>query len=168
VNHGAWCTVGLRRPTLPRHHIVSMVHGNVVPQRSSQSPNPRGRTTQVATPSLFDLGLSGPEGDAAAARAFAEGLLICVAPGQDRRDARLLLTAACLHLQSWNGPDATLADLVEWLGVCDSGDVLARLRNQPPSLTEYAVSELGSLGAGEQSLALEMALSAANFAQALP
>jgi hypothetical protein len=152
-----------------------MVHGNVVPQRSLRDPNLSGRIRPRSSPkrgrsspSLFDLGLSGPEGDAAAARAFAEGLLICVAPGQDRRDARLLLTAACLHLQSWNGPDATLADLVEWLGACDSGDVLARLRNQPPSLTEYAVSELGSLGAGQQSLALEMALSAAKFAQALP
>jgi hypothetical protein len=145
-----------------------MIDGNVVPQRSAQSPNPPGRTTEFASPSLFDLGLSGPEGDAAAARAFAEGLLICVAPGQDRRDARLLLTAACLHLQSWNGPDATLADLVEWLGACDRVDVLARLRNQPPSLTEYAVSELGSLAAGQQSLALEMALTAAKFAQALP
>jgi hypothetical protein len=145
-----------------------MINGNVVPQCSPRSPNPSGRSTPVASTSLFDLGLSGPEGDAAAARAFAESLLIRVAPGQDRRDARLLLTAACLHLQSWNGPDATLADLVEWLGACDPGDVLARLRNQPPSLTEYAVDELGSFAADQQGLALEMALSAVKFAKGVP
>jgi hypothetical protein len=117
---------------------------------------------------LFDLGLSGPEGDAACARAFAESLLIRAAPGQDRRDARLLLTVVCLHLQSRNGPDPTVADLMEWLGAGSTGEVLTTLRGEPLSLTEYAVSELGGLAADHQSLALEMALAAAKFAQALP
>jgi hypothetical protein len=117
---------------------------------------------------LFDLGLSGPEGDAACARAFAESLLICVTPGQDRRDARLLLTVVCLHLQSRNGPDATLADLVEWLGARGREEVFAKLRGEPLSLTEYAVIELGSLAPEQQGLAVEMALAAAKLAQAAP
>jgi hypothetical protein len=159
------------------HHVVSMVDENVVPQPSLRDPNLSGSTRSRSSPqrgrsspSLFDLGLSGPEGDAAAARAFAESLLICVAPGQDRRDARLLLTAVCLHLQSRNGPDPTLVDLVDWLSAAGGGggDILAKLRGEPLSLSEYAVSELGSLAASQQSLALEMALSAAKFAQALP
>ena len=173
VNHGAWCTVSLRRPTLPRHHIVSMVHGNVVPQRSLRDPNLSGRTRPRSPPqrdrsslSLFDLGLTGPEGDAATARAFAERLLIPAAADQDRRDARLLLTVVCLHLQSRNGPDATLADLVEWLSADRRGEVFAMLREGPLSLTEYAVNELGSLAAERQSLAMEMALTAAQLAQA--
>jgi hypothetical protein len=115
---------------------------------------------------LFDLGLSGPEGDAASARAFAESLLIRVAPGQDRRDARLLLTVVCLHLQSRNGPDATLGDLVEWLGPGGCEDVLVKLRGEPLSLTDYVVNELGSLAGEQQSLAVEMALNAAQLAEA--
>jgi hypothetical protein len=150
-----------------------MVHGNVVPQRSFRDPNLSGRTRPRSSPqrgrsspSLFDLGLSGPEGDAASARAFAESLLIRVAPGQDRRDARLLLTAVCLHLQSRNGPDATLGDLVEWLGPGGCEDVLVKLRGEPLSLTDYVVNELGSLAGEQQSLAVEMALNAAQLAEA--
>ena len=173
VNHGAWCTVRPRRPTLPRAHIVSMAHGNVVPQRSFRDPNesrqkrlPSRRQSSRSSQSLFDLGLSGPEGDAATARAFAESLLIRVAPGQDRRDARLLLTAVCLHLQGRNGPDATVSDLVEWLGARDRRDVLAKLHGGPLSLTDYAVNELGSLSEAQQSAAFELACTAAQLALA--
>jgi hypothetical protein len=117
-------------------------------------------TAPVLSPSLFDLGLSGPEGDAVTARSFSEKLLIRVAAGQDRRDARLLLTAVCLHLQSGLGPDATLADLVACLGRCGRSGLLATLSGDPLSLSEYAVCELGSISAGQLNLAREMALSA--------
>ena len=174
MNHGAWCTVDPRRPTLPRPHIVSMAHGNVVPQRSLRNPNqlgrirlPSRRRSSRSSPTLFDIGLSGPDGDAATARAFAEGLLIRVAPDQDRRDARLLLTAVCLHLQSRNGPDATIVDLVEWLGARDRNDVLAKLDGGPLSLTDYAVIELGSLTDPQQSSAIELASAAAQLALAV-
>ena len=174
VNHGAWCTVGLRRPTLPRNHIVSMAHGNVVPQRSFRDPNelgqkrlPARRQSSRSSPSLFDLGLSGPEGDAATARAFAEGLLIRVAPDQDRRDARLLLTAVCLHLQSRSGPDATVSDLLECLDARSRGDVLAKLHDGPLSLTDYALEELGSLTEAQQSAAVELVSAAAQLALAV-
>ena len=174
VNHGAWCTVGPRRPALPRRHIVSMAHGNVVPQRSLRNPIQSGqkrlpsrRQSSRSSQSLFDLGLSGPEGDAATARAFAESLLIRVAPGQDRRDARLLLTVVCLHLQSRSGPDATVSDLVEWLGARDRRDVLAKLHGGPLSLTDYAVNELGSLTDPQQSSAIELASAAAQLALAV-
>jgi hypothetical protein len=158
VNHGVWCTVRPRRPTLPRFHIVSMACGSLVPQSSFRDPKRSGRIKPRSppqwgrsSPTLFDLGLSGPEGDAATARVFAESLL----------------TAVCLHLQSRKGPDPTLADLVDWLDAGGYGEVFAKLRGEPLSLTEYAVSELGSLAAEQQSLAVEMAVCAAKLAQAL-
>jgi hypothetical protein len=151
-----------------------MACGSLVPQSSFRDPKRSGRIKPRSppqwgrsSPTLFDLGLSGPEGDAATARVFAESLLIRVAPTQDRRDARLLLTAVCLHLQSRKGPDPTLADLVDWLDAGGYGEVFAKLRGEPLSLTEYAVSELGSLAAEQQSLAVEMAVCAAKLAQAL-
>ena len=173
MGHGARSAQG--RPTLPRFHIVSMAHGDVVPQRSFRDSNAnqdrRGlrsrRGSGRSSPSLFDLGLSGAEGDAATARTFAESLLIRVADGQDCRDARLLLTAVCLHLQSLSGPDATVSDLVEWLGARGCGEVLAKLHGGPLSLTDYAVSELCSLTEAQQSEAVDLACTAAQLALAV-
>jgi len=89
--------------------------------------------------------------------------LIRVAPDQDRRDARLLLTAVCLHLQSRSGPDATVSDLVECLGAGGYGAVLAKLHGAPLSLTDYAFEELGSLTEAQQSAAAELASAAAQL-----
>lgn len=145
-----------------------------MPQRSLRDPNQSGqkrprsrRQSSRSGRSLFDLGLSGPEGDAATARAFAESLLRRVAPDQDRRDARLLLTAVCLHLQSRSGPDATVSDLVDCLGARGRGGVLAKLHEGPLSLTDYAVEELGSLTEAKQSAAVELVRAAAQLALAV-
>ena len=49
------------------------------------------------------LGLRVAGGDVVVARAFADRFLAPVAGLCDRRDARLLTTAICLHLDSGNG-----------------------------------------------------------------
>ena len=79
------------------------------------------------------------EGDVAAAHACACQLL---AGGRidalDGRDARLLLTSVCLHLHTHGAADLTASDLVSFLGGQGPEEILAILRDNPLSVTEYA------------------------------
>jgi hypothetical protein len=111
--------------------------------------------------SLVDLGLDCPEGDAVAARGFADRLLQPVAHGRDLRDARLLLTSVCLYLTSLEGPSATVGDLICWFEAGQSR--WGSLRDSPMQLLSFAYIELLNLGPASQSLALDLCLAAARL-----
>lgn len=109
---------------------------------------------------------SAAEGDVAAAHACASQLLALAGSTRDGRDARLLLTSVCLHLHTHGAADLTATDLVEFLGGQEPERMLGILRDNPLSLTEYAVIELSGLSTPQQSLAISMALAAAKSFQA--
>lgn len=115
--------------------------------------------------SLHDLGLVCPEGDVLSTRAFAERLLGPVANGRDARDARLLLTALCLHLLSIGGPSATVVELLTWL---EAGrgrlEAFAMLGKSPMQLLVFAHAEWINLAPNARSLAVDLCLSAATLA----
>ena len=110
---------------------------------------------------------SAAEGDVAAAHACACQLLAGVGSKGAGRDARLLLTAICLRLHSHGGAPLTAKDLIRFLGGQSVKAILAALRDAPLSLTEYAVIELGALSPAQQSVAVSLALDAAERFQAV-
>ena len=107
------------------------------------------------------------EGDVAAAYACACELLAGAASTNNRRDARLLLTSVCLHLHTHGAADLTASDLVKFLGGRRLEEIFAILRDNPLSLTEYAVIELGALSKPQQSAAVSTAHGAAEAFQAV-
>ena len=107
------------------------------------------------------------EGDVAAAHACASQLLALAGSTRDGRDARLLLTSVCLHLHTHGAADLTASDLVDFLGGQKPEQILAILRDNPLSLTEYAVIELSALSTRQQSSAVSLALLAAETFQAV-
>lgn len=120
----------------------------------------------MASPaSLHDLGLVCPEGDVLSARTFAERLLRPVANGRETHDARLLLTALCLHLMSAGGPGATVFELLTWLEAGRSRlEAFATLGSSPMQLLVFAHAEWLSLAPNARSLAVDLCLSAAKLA----
>ena len=114
---------------------------------------------------LSDLA-NAAEGDVAAAHACARQLLAGLGSTSDGRDARLLLTSVCLHLHTHGAANLTASDLVSFLGGQGPEEILAILRDNPLSLTEYAVIELGALPTPLQSSAVSSALAAAETFQA--
>jgi hypothetical protein len=114
--------------------------------------------------SLVDLGLTSVEGDAVAARDFADALLRSVAPDVDRRDARLLLTALCLHLLHLNGPLPKVSELLDWLGAARlRPQALEVLRDSPMQLVAYTYAEVLSLAPEARSLAVDLCIAAAKL-----
>jgi hypothetical protein len=111
---------------------------------------------------LLQLGLVGPEGDVIAARTFADRLLGSVAGPQDRRDARILLTAVCLFLTTETGPAPTAADLVHTLETLE--DLADLVGGNPQQFLDYARAEWLGWAPAERRLALGLARSAATRA----
>ena len=107
------------------------------------------------------------EGDVAAAHACACQLLAGAGSTSDGRDARLLLTSVCLHLHTHGAADLTASDLVRFLGGRRLEEIIAILRDNPLSLTKYAVIELGALSKPQQNAAVSLALGAAEAFQAV-
>ena len=107
------------------------------------------------------------EGDVAAAHACACELLAGAASTSNRRDARLLLTSVCLHLHTHGAADLTASDLVRFLGGQCLEEIFAILRDNPLSMTEYAVIELGALSKPQQSAAVSLAIGAAEAFEAV-
>ena len=120
----------------------------------------------MAVPNPLSKLANAAEGDVAAAHACASQLLALAGSTQDGRDARLLLTSVCLHLHTHGAADLTASDLVDFLGGQQPEKILATLRDNPLSLTEYAVIELSALSTPQQSLAVSLAFSAAKSFQA--
>jgi len=86
-------------------------------------------------------------GDVMAVRSFAETLL----RSQDLRDpafrdARLIMTAACLQLQSRAAPAPTVVDLLHVLASFESGlDAGSILGASPMQFVQYAAAEIDAL-----------------------
>ena len=114
---------------------------------------------------LSDLA-NAAEGDVAAAHACACQLLAGAGSMSVGRDARLLLTSVCLHLHTHGAADLTASDLVRFLSGQGLEKIFAILQDNPLSLTEYAIIELGALSTAQQSSAVSLALAAAETFQA--
>jgi hypothetical protein len=114
---------------------------------------------------LLEAGL----GDVLAARDFAETALAQVAPAV-RRDARLLLTAACLYLQScpWKAP--TVDDLLELLVALSSGaSSTEAFCRSPMQFVQFAGVELDALDPAMRLAALEASIrSVTRLASVIP
>ena len=93
-----------------------------------------------------------PGDDVLAARACARSLLVgAQASAGDLSQARLLLTAACLHVHARIGPDPTIADLRRLLVSLRAGaGAREALTSSPIQFVRYAAAELadsyGALG----------------------
>jgi hypothetical protein len=105
------------------------------------------------------LGLAG--GDVMAAWALADGLLDPGIDACDRRAARLLLAALCLHLDGENGPEPQLPDLARRLSAArHSARALRVLADSPMGFLRYACAELESLEAPALRRAIELGVRA--------
>ena len=112
---------------------------------------PRVRTCEPSATFVLPL----PCGDVSGAYRFAAWILKGVAPLGDLFAARLILTAVCVHLSSGNGPEPTLADLL---------NSLANLSTQSPPFPEFLRSGVQFLNyAALEIAALESALRAEAF-----
>ena len=107
-------------------------------------------------------------GDVWAARSCAEGLLhLSAAPSHVRGQARLVLTAACLHLQARVGPLPELSDLHQLLADMAGHDNQLRgaMALSPLQIVQYVAHEF--LGDAEGSdPAISLALRAVESARA--
>lgn len=109
------------------------------------------------------LGLSVACGDVVAARALAENLLAPLSSPRRRRDARLLLMAICLHLDSANGPEPQMEDVVRVLkATARSLSALNSLAESPIEFLRYAWAELQGLESEELHLAISLCLETAD------
>jgi hypothetical protein len=112
-------------------------------------------------PALSEFDICAAAGDVVAARALADRALSDVATFADRRDARLLLTAACLHLDSQNGPDPTWADLQHLLvRALRAPDSLASFGASPMQFLRFTWAELSGLELGALNAVLDQCLHA--------
>jgi len=107
---------------------------------------------------LFYLYLQGPSGDVVSSRTCAKAMLGALdAPSEVRRDARLILTAACLFLHGRTGPKPGLSDvisLLEQLGPGQHGrGVLAA---SPMQFLRFVDAELAELGATCRAAAIDL------------
>lgn len=103
-------------------------------------------------------------GDVLAARAYAHALLSGPpAPPALIGQARLILTAACLHVQSRIGPDPTLRDLRELLLRLGAGRAAwAPLAASPIQFVQYAAAEFADASDGALTAAIGAAVRALN------
>ena len=138
----------------PRHHLDGRYSGLDEGDPGLTAYDPLSKLANAA------------EGDVAAAYTCASQLLALTGSTRDRRDARLLLTSVCLHLHTHGSAELTASDLVDFLGAPGPEEILAILRHNPLSLTEYAVIELSALSTPQQSSAVSLALAAAKALQA--
>jgi|GEM_PF-6530272 len=108
-------------------------------------------------PSLLPAG-----GDVVSARACAIRILSFVPLASDPCNARLVLTAITLHLGSQNGPEPTLADLLNALARLsrDVGPPVEFLRS-PMQFLHYAALEIGELDPDARAHAFDLSLRAA-------
>ncbi len=114
-------------------------------------------------PDVFRLLLSSGGGDVRIARACAEALLSELGEPPSRLgDARLLLTAACLHLYPVAGPDPTLADLHAFLVSLGRPEARAwkAMAASPLGLVQYVAEEFKGESARSGSAALSLAIRA--------
>jgi len=100
-------------------------------------------------------------GDILAARACAAALLArSPAPPALTGQARLILTAACLHVQARIGPDPTVGELRELLVALSSGATAwSALASSPIQFVQYAAAEFGDAADGALS-AINLAIQA--------
>ncbi|MBV9511640.1 MAG: hypothetical protein JO303_15310 [Caulobacteraceae bacterium] len=98
-----------------------------------------------------------------AARAVAETLLNALpAVRAQRGAARLILTAACLHLHPITGPDPTLGDLRAFLRALAAADpnAWADLARSPLGLVQYVGQDFGGGDTPRAQAALALAVQA--------
>ncbi len=109
--------------------------------------------------SLFSCG-----GDVLAARACACSLLAhSPAPPALTGQARLILTAACLHIQAGIGPDPTVGELRDLLLALGSGATAwMALASSPIQFVQYVAAEFADSADGSLRSAIGLAVRAVN------
>jgi hypothetical protein len=121
-----------------------------MPNRTFEEPKP-----------LAEL-ISFGAGDVLAVRAFAETLLRTQGLSDPAyRDARLIMTAACLQLQSRPAQPPTIADLLALLANFESSVAFrAALGNSPMQFLQFAAAEIDALDPAVRRDALSLCLRA--------